>query len=223
MFYPVVTYFKNTRVSPGLLATRYLGAFLHVLRVEERVVNSEHYPVKQGAVQRFSHGVSHGHSLKEKRKRWLETIPVLHWKGFCFSSAHIQRSYFSLAKAFVYCFILRHVLTPSGVGCNPRAMRCAPWLGFLLCIQADDAWDHTINPITGGERKRNKNLYKNKIYIKNMYLTSPRSLKSLFGEKEQEEWMLHSNDSKWCESTCWGRQRLVPAEGLQRGRPKPLQ
>lgn len=32
------------------------------------MVNSEHYPVEQGAVQRFSHGVSYGHSLKEEKK-----------------------------------------------------------------------------------------------------------------------------------------------------------
>ena len=69
MFYPVVTYFKNTRAQPKELARHYLGAFLHVLWVEECMVNSEHYPVEQGAVQRFSHGVSYGHSLKEKREK----------------------------------------------------------------------------------------------------------------------------------------------------------
>ena len=34
------------------------------------MINSEHYPVEQGAVQRLSHRVSHSHSLKKKKGDW---------------------------------------------------------------------------------------------------------------------------------------------------------
>lgn len=55
----------------------YLGAVLHVLGVEECVVDPEHNPVKQGAVQRLGHGIPHGHSLKRKRTKG-------DWKLFLF-------------------------------------------------------------------------------------------------------------------------------------------
>lgn len=42
----------------------YLGGLLQVLDVEQSVVDSEDNPVKQSTVQRLSHGISHGTSLK---------------------------------------------------------------------------------------------------------------------------------------------------------------
>lgn len=64
MFYHSVIYLKNPREEPKELVRCYLGVFLHVLGVEERMVDPEHNPVKQGAVQWLGHGIPHGHSLK---------------------------------------------------------------------------------------------------------------------------------------------------------------
>lgn len=138
---------------------RYLGVFLHVLGVEERVVNSEHYPVEQGAVQRFCHWIPHSHSLKEKsqKKKVIgnDSCPALKW--------------ILLLKRPSPMFIF-----------PPRQSFCQ------LSLLQDNARDHTINPVAGGERERNTNIYTNyKKIIKNMCSTLPRSLKSLFGEKER--------------------------------------
>lgn len=93
------------------------------------MVNSENYPVKEGTVQWFSHGVPHSHSLKGKKKKELETIHALHWNVLHLLSSHVQWLYFALAKASACCSTLH----PPATRGSQQSPRCSARPGHELC------------------------------------------------------------------------------------------
>lgn len=70
----------------GFIPGSYRDRFLHVLLVEQSVIDAQDDPVEQGAVQRLSHGVSGCDSLekrREKEERMLVVRKTVRRFGFC--------------------------------------------------------------------------------------------------------------------------------------------
>lgn len=58
-----------------------LDGHLHVLFVEQRMIDAQDDPVKQGAIQGLSHGVTRSHSLTEKITNHLQNIGAIYKRG----------------------------------------------------------------------------------------------------------------------------------------------
>lgn len=128
----------------------HLGRVLQLSVVEQGMIDSEHDPVEQSAVQRFSHGVTHSSSLKQQHTQSLKTCQqkcerdvclVLGWRG---CSKNCSKTFILSTQGLVRKHTDRHCWFVVG-----QYERKCMYFGIEPDVQSDrdslkDVWSHFI-------------------------------------------------------------------------------